>query len=92
MFLKNCGANETFLDGLYFCWYRFQVVFYCFKYDILGFIPAGLLFLRVFFYAFCGGLAMGVHFVSVVISPSWHAPYNRICLSLGYIYWLSLDY
>ncbi|MGL5324245.1 MAG: hypothetical protein ACRC91_05925 [Aeromonas sp.] len=42
--------------------------------------------------AFRGDWAMGVHFVSVVISPSWHAPYNRICLSLGYIYWLSLDY
>lgn len=52
MFLKNCGANETFLDGLYFCWYRFQVVFYCLKSVIWGFIYAGLLFLRVFFMLF----------------------------------------
>jgi len=49
MFLKNCGANETFLDGLYFCWYRFQVVSYCFKFAFWGFISAGLSFLRVFY-------------------------------------------
>lgn len=52
MFLKKSRANETFLDGLHFRWYRFQVIKYCLAFVNFGFVFVFMLFLRVSFVVF----------------------------------------